>query len=153
MEQFHQMIQEANKYFTIADHLAYVTYPVVKEIKLTLTIAQNLYNAMTKVIDAIILYERFYKRISPVPDEFETKLDVLRNCLRRYNINQDYIRTYRELKMILKSHTNSPVEFVKNNKLIICSDSYTEINTLDIERLKKYVIDVRNFIEETRKIR
>ena len=63
MEQFHQMIQEANKYFTIADHLAYVTYPVVKEIKLTLTIAQNLYNAMTKVIDAIILYERFYKRI------------------------------------------------------------------------------------------
>lgn len=153
MEKFHQMVQEANKYFITADHLAYVTYPVVKEIRLTITIAQNLYNSINKIMDAVIYRERLYKRISPVPDEFESRVNILQNCLRRYNISQDYLRTYRELKIILKSHNESPVEFIRNNKLVMCSDSYTKVKTIDIDTLKKHVIEVRNILEEIKKIK
>lgn len=153
MEKFHQMVQEANKYFITADHLAYVTYPVVKEIKLTLTIAQNLYNATEKLTDAIIYRERLYKRISPVPDDFESKADILQKCLKRYNISNDFLLTYRDLKSILKSHRESPVEFIKNNKLVICSNTYSDIKTVDIERLKRHITYTRNALDEVRNIK
>ena len=53
MERFRQLVKEANKAFETADHLTYMTYQIVKDIKLMIMITENLYNALEKGMDAV----------------------------------------------------------------------------------------------------
>lgn len=149
MENFYRLVKEANSAFNTADHLTYVTYPLLKEVKLSITVIENLYIAVTKAMDAIIYYDRMYKRINPIQENFEAKLGVFRNsCARRYNIDERYINLIKNLRNLVSSHKESPMEFVRKDKFVICSDSYTNIKTIDINKLKDYVIQTRSFIDQ-----
>ena len=74
MERYLELFQKANDYFKTADHLAYVTYELVQEPKLLLTILDNLNLALKHKTDSLLEYERLYKRISPIPQNQELKL-------------------------------------------------------------------------------
>ena len=58
------LINKANQSFKVADHIAYVTYPLVKDNKLIITVTENLAESLTKAIESLLFYERMYKRIS-----------------------------------------------------------------------------------------
>lgn len=153
MENFHKMIKEANFAFNTADHLTYVTYPLIQEVKLTITIINNLYQAVAKAMDAVIYYDRMYKRINPVPENFSAKYDVFKNkCARRYNITERDLDLIRTLRNIVLSHKDSPMEFIRKDKFVICSDSYASVKTIDINKLKEYIILTRSFMEKINSI-
>ena len=68
MEPFELQLEEAKKALKTADHLAYITYPLVTDNKIMLLIAENLYTSVIKAIDAFLNYDRYYKRIPIVPE-------------------------------------------------------------------------------------
>ena len=153
MEPFYKMLKESNTSFSTADHLTYVTYPLIKETKLSITIVENLYLSVNKAMDAIIYYDRLYKRINPVAENFSSRFDVFKTkCARRYNIDEKYIKLIKELRNIVVSHKDSPMEFVRRDKFVICSESYTNIKTIDINKLKEYIILTRSFLEKINSI-
>ena len=153
MENFYRLIKEANSAFSTADHLTYVTYPLLKEVKLSIIVVENLHSAVTKAMDAILYYDRMYKRINPIQDNFDAKIGVFRNsCARRYQIDEKHINLIKELRNIVSSHKESPMEFVRRDKFVICSDSYSKIKTIDINKLKEYVILTRLFIDKINSI-
>ena len=153
MDPFYKLLKESNTSFSTADHLTYVTYPLIKETKLSITIIENLYLSVNKAMDAIIYYDRLYKRINPVAENFNSRFDVFKTkCARRYNIDEKYIKLIKELRNIVVSHKDSPMEFVRRDKFVICSESYTSIKTIDINKLKEYIILTRLFLEKINSI-
>jgi uncharacterized UPF0160 family protein len=146
MEVLRSLIKEANMLFNTADHLTYVTYPTVKENKLMVTIIENLYNSLVKGMDAILYYDRMYKRISPFSDNFNVRLEVFKTkCAPRYNIDREFILLISDLKQIVDHRKTSPIEFSRNDRYIICSEDY-RMKSLTIEKLKDYIAKSKTFI-------
>lgn len=63
MEKYIQNLQESERLWQTAGHLAYVTYPLVKDKRLLLKILIEIKNSLSKCINAVLQYEHLYKRI------------------------------------------------------------------------------------------
>jgi hypothetical protein len=152
MEEIFQLIDKSNKYFKTADHLTYVTYPLIKDVKLLINIIENLYQAMVYGMNAILEYDKLFKRISQFPEDFETKIDIFKtSCAKRYNINREYIVMIEDLKSILDHRNKSPVEFIRRDKFVICNGSF-KMKTLNYNKVKDFVNNVKPFIIKINKI-
>lgn len=147
MEQIRRMVLEANNAFKTADHLAYVSYPLLKDNKLLLAIAQNLYIASLKGMDAVLHYEKLYKRINMLPVDFESRMYIFEtNVVPRMNIRPGVSKIIKDLRFIVQQHRGSPIEFSRKEKFVICNDDYTTMKTIDNEMLKTYIVIMRDFL-------
>jgi hypothetical protein len=145
MQKFNDLVLEASKKLRLADHMTYVTYPLLKETKLLLTIIERINKSLTTALDAYLYYDYLYKRISYMPDNLREKLDVFeRSSAKRYNL-QGYSSLILEINEILKKHKEAPVAFTKKDKLVICSQNY-KIKTLELEDAKNYLSKAKLFI-------
>ena len=136
MDEFRLTFNRANEFIRRADHMLYMTYPLVRDNKLIILIAENICNGMNYTIDALLMYERTYKRISPYPDEFGVKLDIFRKIAIKYGISKEHINSLIDLKIFLDERKNSKMEFIKNDKYMLFNQKQ-ELKSLGIERLKQ----------------
>lgn len=147
MDKLKQLITEANAELKKADHLAYVTYPMIRESKLLYAIAEVLYNSLHKGVEAVLEYERLYKRIPLVAGTFETEIELFKDVSARYGFSRNVVLLLLDLKRLIKAKKESPVEFVRKDKFVICDDDYT-MSVLDINKIKAYVMDSKEFMEK-----
>lgn len=146
MEDISRFVKQAGTAFRIADHLAYVSYPLLKDNKLLLAIVQNLYLAGVNGLDAILHYERMYKRLNTIPFDIESKIIIFQTKIEtRINVS-GVSKVIKDLKFILNQHRDTKMEFSRKEKFIICSDDYSMMKTIDIEMLKTYILVMRSFI-------
>lgn len=154
MEGFTTRVRQAKLYFRTADHLTYVTYPLVRDTKLLLTIIHNLNRAAQKSMDAVLYYERLFKRIMNIPDDFELKFSLFKEKAKRYGVNESTLRVIKELHYLMRVHKESPMEFTRNNKLVICGDNgYRNLKMVGIDNVKNFVIAVRPLIEVLERVK
>mgnify|MGYP001615170786 FL=1 len=146
-EDIKSLLKEANKTLATADHLAYVTYPIVNELKLLVTITQNVYLSMSLGMEALMRYDLYYKRISHVPSDFETRLEVFKKVSQRYNIERMHLSALKDIKELLEHQKKSPVEFTRKDKLIMLSQNYKVQKTMTIEKVKEYINQAKPFIQ------
>ena len=134
------------KHFNTADHLVFVTYPLVKDVKLLLQVVDSLNKSMIAMVDVLLLYEREYKRIGPYSDNMDHKLDVFRDyCMPRYGINKEFLGLFKEINGLVRAHKSSPVEFKRDDKYVICGSDY-KMTTITLEQVKGYVLNAKPFI-------
>ncbi len=141
--QLHTLQKEAAKSFTTADHLVYVTLPLLKEDKLLLAITQNLHNALTKSVLALLTYEQLKKMIKEIPKDSQAQFELFESKIAsKHKIPKETILVIKEVQEIMKKHEKSPVEFVRNRKYVVCDDKY-RMKTLDQERVKHFIFLTR----------
>ena len=146
MEKFIELVNEAKKAFNVADHTTYVTYHLVKDPKLISMILENLYLSLYNAMEAILYYDRLYKRISPLPEGFGLRYTIFKNkCAPRYNITKQEVNLILELKELIEEHKKSSIELVKKDKLVILSHNYKK-QTMHIDKIKKNLIQAKPFI-------
>ncbi len=154
MDNFKISLNEAINAFRTADHLAYVSYPLLKDKRLLLAIVQNLYLAGAKCMEALLRYERLYKRISVIPEDFNSRLSIIEKDLaKNANIGIKTLNSIRELDFLSKHHRDSPTEFYRRDKLVICSEGFADIRTVDIELLKEHTSNLRKFLEVLKRLK
>jgi len=152
MDNVLNLVGKANRHLQTADHLAYVTYPLLKDTKLMFTVIENVYNAYVCAMDAFLTYERMYKRISYLPDDFDSRFDVFKTKVaQRYNIDRQHILLMDDLKKIIEYRRKSPVEFVKKDKLFICSDTY-KMKAVNYDNIKDYVNKSKPFFTRMNRV-
>ncbi|HII29603.1 hypothetical protein COT48_04990 [Candidatus Woesearchaeota archaeon CG08_land_8_20_14_0_20_47_9] len=149
MEEFHQALEDAHRSIRIADHLISVTYPMVGDKKLFISILRNIFNAFKCCVDALVFYDE--KRGSPLSvggrASFEERLSLFSiNLTARYNISPAFAKLINEIREILLEHRKSPVEFVRHNRVIICSESY-KLRVLSEAQLKEYIRRARELMQ------
>lgn len=152
MEKFQEFRDAARKKITIADHMLTQTYPLVKDVKLLLPVLENTFLALSYAMSSVLHYDRLYKHINVLPENFEAKLYIFKEkCVPRYKIDKEYLQLIREIKDIIMAHKKSPVEFVRNDRFVICSDNY-RMKTISTDQLKKYIAKSKIFVQETNNI-
>ena len=145
MEKYSENLKEAIKHLQIADHMAYVTFPLVSEQRLLLKIFDEIYKSIINCINAILNYEYLYKRIKLYGDNGDNFKTFSQKCAKNYNLSHQQIKIINEIIEINKRHHQSAMEFVKRDRVVIMSDSLS-IQTLDIFRLKQYLLLTKELV-------
>ena len=148
MDAYQEARLKAKKSVQLADHMAFMTYKVVKDPKLLVAILENVFLALTNSMTSLLHYERMFKRIPPFPENFESKFIIFKeNCVKKYSIDKQSLSLMREVKDILYEHKASPVEFTRNDQFVICSDNY-KMKTISLNKIKDYVSRAKLFVAE-----
>lgn len=147
MEKFLQKIEEAEKTIRIADHIAYVTFPIVKDKRLLLKIMLETKNAIANCINSILQYEYLYKRIKLYQNPSENFRIFTEKCAPRYNITKDEVNLINELFDFAKKHKESSMEFVRREKVVILTNSM-EQRILTIEKTKGFILLAKNILSK-----
>jgi hypothetical protein len=146
MEKFQELREIAKKKVQVADHILTQTYPLVKDTKLLLVVMENIFLALTNAIGSLLYYERLFKRIPPFQDNFSSKFNMFRaKCIDRYKINKEHVTFIQDIKDIILEHKKSPVEFVRKDRFVICSDNYS-MKTISVEQMKDHLAKAKLFI-------
>jgi len=146
MEKFQEARDKAKRNLQIADHMAYMTYRVVQDPKLLMAIMENIFLALTNAMSSLLYYERLFKRVPPFAENFEAKFALFKEKIApRFNIDKQYLNLIRDVKEVIVEHRKSPVEFVRNDRFVICNSSY-KMRTISIEQIKKYVAQSKLFV-------
>lgn len=148
IEKHDENILLAKKALRTADHMTYMTYPLVRDLKIIVSITENIYLAVINAMESVLQYDRFYKRINPLAENFDSRFQVFKEkCAPRYEFDKDDLILIDELRNIIKHHTDSNMEFVRSDKLIICSPTF-KMKTLDISAIKQYLVRTKKFIRK-----
>ncbi len=147
MDKIKTAFLQANNFFNTADHLAYVSYPLLKDNKLFLVIINNLYMSSLKCIDVMLYNERLYKRVGALPDDVDSRIILLETEIApRAKMNTNLLKIIKDLRFVVKQHKESPVEFSRMGKFVICNNDYSIVKTIDIEIVKSYILNVRQLL-------
>ncbi|MBU1199463.1 MAG: hypothetical protein KKF46_05520 [Nanoarchaeota archaeon] len=152
MEQFQVLRDKAIQKIKVADHMLFMTYPLVQDPKLLLAIIENISASLDYSISALLQHERLFKRIPPYHDTFPSRFDIFQNkMLTRYGLNSNSVKLVKDVRMILSEHKRSPVEFARKDKFVICSPTYS-LKTVDTNLVKKYIFETKVFVNNINKI-
>ncbi len=147
MEKFLENLQKASAIIKTADHLIYMTFPLVRDKRLLLKIVTELKNAIAICINSILQYEYLYKRISLSQDPNKNFRTFKEKCSTRYSITEEEVTQIIELFQLVEEHKKSPMEFVKDDKIVILSENMQR-KTLTIEKTKEFLIIAKNILKK-----
>ncbi len=140
MEQYEQNLKEAARHLQIADHMTYVTFPLINDHRLLLKIFDEIYGSIIGCVNAILNYEASYKRIR-LYNGFNNNLETFTKIGKNYNLS--------EFIDLNKKHKQSAMEFVRQNKVVIMSDNLgTQV--LDLIIIKKYLLLAKELMVRVR---
>jgi len=152
MEKFQEARDKALKNLKIADHMVTVTYPLLKDNRLLLAATENLFLSVSNAMNAILYYDRLFKRVPPFADTFEVKFNLFkRKSSPRYHLKPTHAQLIQEVREILVYHRKSPVEFSRKNAFVICSSDY-RLRIISQKDLKEYLSKAKVFIQLMLKI-
>ncbi len=143
-------LNKANRLLKTADHLAYVTYPLLKDNKLIITILENLSEASVNAIEALLYYERNYKRIQHFPSDFKSKIEIFKLTCNYYNIPRNYIALIQDIYNLIEKRKTSKMEFIKSDKYVIWSNG--DMVSINYDKIKGYLYDLKPFFNKINSI-
>ena len=153
MQTFIKLVDEANKAFQIADHLAFVTYPVVNDNKMFILIVENLFKSASKGMEAIIYYDRLYKRIPPINNDFGSQLQTFKDkCMPRYGIERSNFLLLQDLKILIDERKKAPMEFSRREHYVIANRDF-QLKTINLNKVKNYIHQTKLFIDKVNSIK
>jgi len=142
---YKDLIEESNKNVKTADHLIYITYPLLKDPKLIITITERLYHSLMNAVSALLYYDYAYKRIDFVPHSDNDKIRLFKDLsMKTYNINKEIVVIMNELKEFIEFRKKSPLEPLFKDTRTIFSSAYNT-RTLSLTKMKDYVKEVKRF--------
>ncbi|MFH1585708.1 MAG: hypothetical protein ABIB79_02990 [archaeon] len=139
MEKFQENLQKAQRIIQTVDHMAYMTFQLVKDKRLLLKMLTEIKNGISSCINAILQYEYLYKRISLYKNARENFMTFEKRCAKRYNITEEEINLIKNLFDIVEKHNQSPFEFMRGDKVVILSNGL-QPQTITIEEVKRYLL-------------
>ncbi len=145
---YKDLFKEAVRTIRRADHLTYMTLPLIKDNRLVLSIIENIHIAMVHGMNSALEYERYYKRVGPLPENFNSRFDIFRvKLINKYNISNEEAELIRMLKENIEAHKNSPVEFSRPDKFVICNENY-RMKTISVPEIKQYIVTAKGFLRK-----
>ncbi len=148
MEKFLVSLDTAERMLKTADHMTYITFPLIRDKRLLIKILGEIHGSMLNIINAILQYEYVYKRIVLYGDASMNFKTFREKCAPRFGISPQEIDKMIELFAIMEKHKQSPLEFVRKDKFVIMSDN-SHMNILTTESLKEFLILSKEILRKT----
>lgn len=123
MEKFFENIQKTEEELRTIDHIVYVTFPLINDKNILIKSLLKIKESVVRCINLILQYEYFHKRIELSNNPTKNFMLFKEKCSMKYSIGESEIRAIENLFDLVKSHRQSPMEFIKNGKVVILSDN------------------------------
>jgi hypothetical protein len=149
LEKYQESMKDALKNIRVADHIIYITYPVIKDKRLLLKSLDAIYDSIVNIINAVLQYEYIWKRVQIYSNPKENFETFINKSARRYNLSPEDISGIETLFTLVESYRKSAMEFMRKEKIIIMSPGLST-TTLDAEKVKRYLSLARRIFEKTR---
>lgn len=137
-----QNIGRARKGLKVAEVMLSRTYPMAKDPKLFLAVAEDIYFALMECIEALSIINS-----TELPSEPEDLIEEFGGFASRFGFGLDHIKLISELHNIIESHKESPVEFARQDHFVICSENY-DFRKFGEREMKSFLFDARLFLEK-----
>jgi len=137
MQTKQKYLTESLRHIEIADHITYVTFPLVNEKKLLLKIFEEIHKSVISLIFASLTYENRKRKIKLYKDNNKNLKNFIK-ISNNYNIKKEEIKKIIEIIEINSRHKTSAIEFSRKDKVIIMQDDL-KIMALDIQKIKEYL--------------
>lgn len=142
-ERWNDCLLKAKEHLRIADHMAYVTFSILKENRMMMRIVSELSRSVSELIKAFLYYESYFKRVKVYVDSKRNLKTFVEKIAPRYLENKDLAEMIRILR-IEKQHGDAPVEFVRRDKFVILlGDKY---QVIDMKMVREMLNIVRRVI-------
>lgn len=152
MEKYQDFRDKARKAVHVADHMLTMSYPLLNDPKILVSVAKNLNQGVMYAIDSALEHEKLFKRIPAFHDSPDEKIRIFREkIIQRYNLNHNYYKLAVTLKELMHVHRNSTVEFPRGEKFVMASENY-EMRTITIKELKNYIIEAKLLVDEVQRL-
>lgn len=145
-EKFIESLNIATQAFQTADHMTFITFPIIKEKRLLLKILSELSMAFLNIINAILQFEFHNRRIQLYKDAKEN-FNTFKKIASQYEITPEQLKNIIEVIGLTEKHKKSPFEFVKEEKIMIMSDNM-QTYILTIEKIKAYLLDAKDILRK-----
>lgn len=149
MEAFGDAFRQALDKIKVADYSLAKVFPMTKDPSVIRSAIINLHEAQVRSIDALLLFERTYKRVPAYPvGHLETKLRLFSEyCVKRYGLREDMIRLIREAREWAQ-HAKDRVPVVSPDARIIFPLEGFRVMSLTFPSLKSQIGATSSFIEQ-----
>ena len=147
MQDYNDQLTKARKELELADHIIYITYPIVKDKSLFLSAVTHLTNSAVSAIDLFLNREKDFKKILMLPPSTKLRAKFFAenyNCV--YNSSTDF---WRDLMDMIEFTESKPekVEFEKQERICVLNENY-KILRFDMEKIKKNIVSVKDLISK-----
>ena len=149
MQKIIENLSEADKKIQIANHLIYVTFPLIKNKRLLIKIIQDLKTAVLNCVNSILQYESLKKRIKLTRDPLENFKIFSEQCAPEYDLTNQETNQILDLFEIARKQEQSSMEIMKNERVILLSKNLTS-EFITIETAKKYLQLSINLLKKTK---
>ncbi len=131
-------LEKSQKALDSSDHLAYITYPLLKEIKLLRKIFEDMGIALNNLIKATIVYEEKKSKITVYGEDRMNNLFFLKKLSLKYNITQNEVTKLAEFLDLFEQYKVANFDFIKHNNLVLLSPNLRS-KTISFEQVKEYL--------------
>lgn len=142
MQQYEEDLRAALKHLQIADHITYVTYPLVNEKRLILKVLEEVTLGIMSSINCMINYKYPLKKIKLDNNNLE---EILKEVSKDYDLTNEQIMKIKEILELNEKHKKSGMEFVKDEKVVVLSDNLT-LQTINIQKIKEFLLLAKRLI-------
>ena len=150
MEKFADLLNKAEQSLRTADHMVYITYPLLKENRLLKKILEEIHKGTANVVSAILNYEYTFKRIE-LHNQADINFEIFRRRASRFDIKPEEVEIIYTIFSLMEKHKESTFEFSRKDKFVMMSNNlHTE--SVDLEQLKKYLNLTKVILKKTRSL-
>jgi len=142
------LLERAELSLRTADHMLYVIYPLLKDIKLMKKVIDDIRSTSTNIINSILLNEYTYKRIPYLKDKAQN-LEVFKKNFSRFGLTQEETKILIEILDLVKKEREGSFEFIRGDKLVIMSNGM-RVDAITIEQLKHYLTSLKITIQKAK---
>jgi len=151
MEKFLENLEKSEKTMQTAGHLVYVTYPLVQDKRLLLKILVEIKNSISDCINSVLQYEYMFSRVK-VSQEPKINFRIfIEKCCPRYGISEEEARKISRLFELAEKHKKSPMEFVREEKIVILSENMN-YDAITLEKVKEFLAVSKSILEKAKRI-
>jgi hypothetical protein len=141
-------LSKARRELGLADHMTYVTMPLITDRNLFMSVVGHLYNSVLNTIFAFLEHEKDYKRLVALPPSERDRVDLF---LSRYTHNLEIesktVDMIRKIVNLGLASKGSYTQFKRSDKFVILSPKYNVL-TIDKDTVKKYLSLQKLFINK-----
>lgn len=153
MESFTEAFRQAKDKAKVADYGVNRILAMSRDANVVRSALVNVRDAQERAVDAILLYERVYKRVPAYPvGHLETKLRLFSQyCIKRYKFTDDIVKDIRLVNEWVRSSEGMPISLSPDNRLVI-SDGGFQSQSVPLAGIKSMIVKANSFIDSVGKV-
>jgi len=152
MENYHELINKAQREIDSSDHLLFVTYNIVKDSKFVFSVTNQLIDAVKYALEALLEFERKSKLIEPYPKQFNFMVETFKKKVaERREFDVKTTNFLNKLVSMEQTIDSSSINFRRGDTYVLADEDFGT-KSIELQTIKAYFSSAQEFVSKVGEI-